>query len=609
MPFPFGGKFPQVTVNMDQNKMQSKGVSPSDVLDALQAQNVVAPVGTVKIGRLEYDIRNNAAATSLDEIGMMPIKQVNGAMIYIRDVASVSNGAEFQTNVVRQDGKRGVLISILKTGNASTLDVVSGILKLIPEIKLTIPKEVNIRPVNDQSIFVRAAVKGVIREIVIAACLTSLMILLFLGSWRSSIIIAISIPLSILSSVIVLGMIGETINIMTLGGLALAVGILVDDATVTIENIERFLENGYGLYDAILDGAAQISVPALVSTLCICIVFLPMFFLEGVSKYLFVPLAESVIFAMLASYVLSRTLVPTMALYLLRHKSHAPSRNPLVRVQRSFESRFEALRSSYQVLLTRLVVRRKLFVPAFLGVCICAFILVPFVGKDFFSNVDSGSFILHFRGQSGLRIEESARLADEIENQIRKSIPGNEIVGITDNIGLPYSPNNMMHLTNGMTGASDGDITVTLNENHHPTANYIRELRKQLPRLFPDAVLYFLPADQTTQILNFGMPAPIDIQFQGNDVAAASQQAAGMLDELRHVPGLTDIRIEQPQDYPTFKVNIDRTKAEQGGFTTRDVTQSMLDTLSSSFQTTPMWYFNTKNGVDTRWPCRPRSTT
>jgi CzcA family heavy metal efflux pump len=597
LPQPYGGKFPQITVNMDQNLMQSKGVSPGDLLAALNAQNVVLPSGTAKVGPVEYDVRTNSAPHTIDELGMLPIKQVNGAIVYVRDVATVSSGYAFQTNVVRQNGHRGVLITVIKAGNASTLNVVKGIRALLPRILQTVPPNLRITALSDQSEFVRAAVSGVIREAVIAAALTALMILLFLGSWRSTIIIAISIPLSILTSVIVLSLIGETINTMTLGGLALAVGILVDDATVTIENIERFLENGYELREAILDGAAQIAVPALVSTLCICIVFLPMFFLQGVSRYLFAPLAEAVMFAMIASYILSRTLVPTIAMYLLRPKEHSATRNPLVVFQRGFEAGFERVRGAYQILLTRLVFARKFFVPAFLGVCLCGFLLLPFLGQDFFPSTDSGEFILHMRAKTGTRIEETARLADQIETSIRRKIPGKEVNNVLDNLGLPYSPYNTMHLTSGIVGAEDGDILVSLNEDHHPTANYVRQLRRELPREFPGTEFYFLPADITTQILNFGLPAPIDIQLQSDDVAAGTQQATAMLDELRQVPGLTDLRIQQPMDYPTLNVNLDRTKAEQGGYTARDVAESMLNSLSGSFQITPMFFLNYKNGV------------
>ncbi len=598
LPQPYGGKQPQISVNMDQAKMQSKGVSPGDLLAAMTAQNVVMPSGTAKIGVSEYDVRTNAAPRTIEELAMLPIKQVNGAMVYVRDVATVSDGASFQTNIVRQDGNRGVLISVLKNGNASTLDVVKGIRELLPRVAQLTPSNLRVTPLSDQSVFVRAAVSGVIREAIIAATLTGIMILLFLGSWRSTLIIAVSIPLSILTSVLVLGFIGETINTMTLGGLALAVGILVDDATVTLENIERYLEDGYPLLEAILDGAAQIAVPALVSTLCICIVFLPMFFLSGVAKYLFAPLAEAVIFAMIASYILSRTLVPTLAMYLLRHKNTAPSRNPLVNFQRAFERGFERVRSGYQLLLTRLVFKRKVFIPIFLGLCVCVGLLIPFLGQDFFPATDSGEFILHVRAATGTRIEETAKLADLVEGSIRQTIPPAEVNNILDNLGLPYSPMNTMHLTNGLIGPSGGDIMVTLNEDHRPTAEYVRQLRDKLPRQFPGTTFYFLPADITTQILNFGLPAPIDVQIQSNDMAASSAQAAQLLAKLRTVPGLTDLRIQQPVDYPTLEVAVERTKAEQGGYTTRDVAQSMLNSLSGSFQITPMFFLNWKNGVN-----------
>ena len=598
LPLPYGGKQPQITVSMDQARMQSKGVSPGDLLTAMTSQDVVQPSGTAKIGSSEYDVRSNASPRTIAELSDLPIRQVNGAMVYVRDVATVSDGAAFQTNVVRQNGRRGVLISVLKAGNASTLDVVKGIRGLFKRVHDIAPPNLEITPLSDQSIFVRGAVTGVIREAVIAAALTGLMILLFLGSWRSTLIIFVSIPLSILSSVLVLSALGQTINTMTLGGLALAVGILVDDATVTLENIERFLEEGYGLREAILDGAAQIAVPALVSTLCICIVFLPMFFLNGVSKFLFAPLAEAVMFAMIASYILSRTLVPTLAMYLLRHKNTAPSRNPLVQFQRGFEGRFERLRAGYQTLLTSLVLRRTLFIPVFLGICLCAGLLIPFLGQDFFPSSDSGEFILHLRNKTGTRIEETARVADLVEAEIRRTVPPAEMGDILDNLGLPYSQLNTVHLTNGLIGASGGDILVSLKEDHHPTADYIRELRKSLPRDFPGVTFYFLPADITTQILNFGLPSPIDIQIQGNDMVADTDVANDMLTKLRQVPGLADLRIQQPLDYPTLDVAIDRTKAEQGGYTTRDVSSSMLNSLSSSQQITPQFFLNWKNGVN-----------
>src|SRR5271154_6719096 len=522
VPSPYGGKQRQVTINMDQNAMQSKGIAPGDILNAVALQNVVMPAGTIKIGESEYDVRTNGTPRTVDQIAGLPIKQAPGTTTYLRDLASVSDGFQVQTNIVRQDSHRGVLVTVLKSGNASTLDVVKGIRRLLPRVASIAPSNLRMVPLADQSIFVRAAVSGVIREAVIAAALTGLMILLFLGSWRSTLIIAISIPLSILTSVIVLGFLGETINIMTLGGLALAVGVLVDDATVTIENIERYLEEGHELRDAILEGAAQIAVPALVSTLCICIVFLPMFFLNGVARYLFVPLAEAVVFAMLASYILSRTLVPTLAMYLLRVKKHlSGSRNPLVLFQRAFERGFEHVRAAYQRTLEQLVAHRRVFIPLFLAPCLCAFLLVPWLGQDFFPSTDSGQFILHVRAPSGRRIEETARLCDLVERNIRQQIPSAELDNILDNIGLPYSSMNTQHLTNGTLNAADADIMVSLKQDHHPTANYVRELREKLPRLFPGATFYFLPADITTQILNFGLPAPIDVQLEGNDIEAS----------------------------------------------------------------------------------------
>ena len=598
VPSPYGGKQRQISVNMDQAAMESKGIAPGDVLDALARQSVVMPSGTIKVGQSEYDVRTNGSPRTVEELANIPLKQVNGTTIYLRDVASVSDGFQVQTNIVRQDGRRGVLISILKSGNSSTLDVVRGIRSILPRVASTVPPQLKMTPLSDQSIFVRAAVQGVIREAVIAAGLTAVMILIFLGSWRSTLIIAVSIPLSILSSVIVLGLIGETINTMTLGGLALAVGILVDDATVTIENIERFLEQGHTLREAILEGASQISVPALVSTLCICIVFLPMFFLGGVARYLFVPLAEAVVFAMLASYLLSRTLVPTLAMYLLRAKEHVASTKGLfAHFHQGFEHMFERVREGYRSLLQRLVFRRRIFIPSFLGLCLAAFVLVPFLGEDFFPQTDSGQFILHVRGPSGMRIEETARLFDLVETEIRKEIPAAQIDNILDNIGLPYSALNTQHLTNGTLGNGDGDILVTLKRDHRPTANYVRALRSNLPRIFPGDTFYTLPADITTQILNFGLPAPIDVQIEGNDANASKAQADKILGELREVPGLTDLRIQQPFDYPTLQVGVDRTKAAQGGYTEEDVSSSVLNTLSGSFQVTPMFFLNWNNMV------------
>ncbi len=599
IPYPYGGKQRQVMVDLDPRLLQSKGLAPVDIVNTLGQQNIVLPSGTAKIGEFEYDVATNASPRTVAELNDLPIKVVGNSTIYIRDVAHVRDGFSPQTNVVRQDGRRGTLVTVLKTGSASTVDVVQGIRNLLPRVIPTLPPALKIQLLADQSVFVKAAVSGVIREAVIAACLTAVMILVFLGSWRSTVIIAVSIPLSILSSVIALSMLGETINIMTLGGLALAVGILVDDATVTIENIERHREGGHDDRAAILDGAAEIAVPALVSTLCICIVFLPMFFLGGVARYLFVPLAESVIFAMLASYVLSRTLVPTLAMYLLKPapEGGTESRNPLVRAQRAFERGFERFRSTYRDLLTTLVGRRRLFIPLFLGTCLLAFLLAPLLGQNFFPDTDSGQLSLHMRAKTGTRIEETARIADLVEAAIRREIPASELDVILDNIGLPYSSINWIHSASGVIGAADADILVSLKERHGPTADHVRTLRRILPQEFPGVTFYFLPADMVTQIINFGLPAPIDVQIDGADVAGNRRVAEQMLNELRRVPGLVDLRIQQPFDYPKFDVAIDRTKAGQGGFTARDIGNSLLVSLSGSFQTTPTFFLNWQNGV------------
>ncbi|HUA92376.1 MAG TPA: efflux RND transporter permease subunit [Terracidiphilus sp.] len=599
VPYPYGGKQRQVMVNLNPQLLQAKGLSPNDVLTALGNQNLILPGGTAKMGQFEYDVDLNGDLKAIQEFNDLPIKTVGNSVIYLRDVATVSDGFAPQTNIVRQNGNRGALVTVLKAGDASTIDVVKGIRQLLPRVEQTLPPELRVQPLSDQSIFVRGSIDGVIREAVIAAALTGLMILLFLGSWRSTLIIAISIPLSILTSVIVLSFLHQTINIMTLGGLALAVGILVDDATVTIENIERHFEEGAELHDGILQGAAQIAVPAFVSTLCICIVFLPMFFLSGVAHYLFVPLAEAVIFAMLASYILSRTLVPTLAMYLLKAHNHGgpASRSLFARFQAGFERLFEAIRSTYSTLLARLLALRVVFVPAFLAVCLLAFALIPFLGQDFFPDTDSGQFTLHVRAKTGTRIEETARLADEVENSIRATIPASEMDNVLDNIGLPYSSINYIYNRSGLTGAADADILVSLKENHHPTANYVRELREKLPGEFPGVTFYFLPADIVTQILNFGLPAPIDIQIDGADITDNQRVAEQMLNELRHVRGIADLRIQQQSDYPKFHIDVDRTKALQAGYTERDVAESSLISLSGSFQVTPMFYLNPKNGV------------
>jgi multidrug efflux pump subunit AcrB len=599
VPSVYGGRQRSIMLNLDPKKMQAQGISPDEVLAAFGNQNIVQPGGTAKIGPTEYDVRFNSTPSTLEGLRNIPLKQVDGATVYLKDVATVTDGAIPQTNIVRQDGHRAVLITILKSGSASTLSVVKGIMDLLPRVAATVPKELKITPIGDQSIFVRSSIDGVIREGVIAATLTGLMILLFLGSWRSTLIIAVSIPLSILTSIIVLSLIGQTINIMTLGGLALAVGILVDDATVEIENTNRYLEEGHQLREAILEGAAQIAVPALVSTLSICIVFLPMFFLSGVTGYLFMPLAEAVVFAMLASYILSRTLVPTMAMYLLKPVDHhAPlSQNIFARFQRGFERGFESVRSSYESLLAQLVKARKLFIPLFLLGCLIMLFLIPLLGQNFFPNNDNGSFILHVRAKTGTRIEETARLCDLVEQSIRSTVPPNQMDNILDNIGLPYSTLNTQHATSGLFGAADADVMVSLKENHSPTADYVRTLRERLPREFPGVTFYFLPSDIVTQILNFGLPAPIDIQIEGADDNGNRTVAAKMMQQLSQVPGLVDLRLEQPNDGPVLQVAVDRTKALQGGYTQNDIGGSAVNILSGSAQLQPQYFLNDKNHV------------
>ena len=599
VPYPYGGKQRQVMIDLNPAELQANALSPFDVVTAVNNQNLLLPSGTAKIGQFEYDVDMNYSPQRIAEINDFPLKAAGNSTISVRDVANVRYGFAPQTNIIRRDGQRGVLVSILKAGSASTLDVVQGIKKILPRVAATLPPELRITPLSDQSVFVRASIDGVTREAIIAACLTGLMILLFLGSWRSTLIIAISIPLSILTSIIMLSMLHETINIMTLGGLALAVGILVDDATVTIENIERFLEEGNALQQAILEGAAQISVPALVSTLCICIVFLPMFFLSGVARYLFVPLAEAVVFAMLASYVLSRTLVPTLAMYLLRARSHGPrkTRNPLIQFQRAFERGFERVRTHYQAILTTLVYRRYVFVPVFVLVCLSATALLSFLGRDFFPTSDTGIFKLHVRMKTGTRIEETARAFDLVDTAIRRAIPQSELGAILDNIGLPYSQLNLSYSNSGQVGSADGDIMVSLNEKHRPTDEYVQKLRTSLPREFPGVTFYFLPADIVTQILNFGLPSPIDLQIVGNDVQASRAFADRILPQLQRIPGAVDLHVHQVFDEPKLHIQVDRTKAAESGFTQVDLARNFLTSLSGSFQTQPTFWLNPQNGV------------
>jgi multidrug efflux pump subunit AcrB len=604
IPYPYGGKQRQVQVDLNLQALQSKGLSPADVVNTIATQNLILPSGTAKVSQFEYQIETNSAPAKVDELNDLPIRAVNGATVYIRDVAHVRDGFPPQTNIVRVDGQRASLLSVIKTGDASTLDIVEGIRAKLPGVKAQLSPALRITPLGDQSIFVRASIDGVVREAIIAACLTGIMILVFLGSWRSTLIIAVSIPLSILSSLLVLSALGETINIMTLGGLALAVGILVDDATVEIENINRNIEMGKAVEQAILDGAAQIAIPAFVSTLSICIVFVPMFFLTGVAKFLFVPMAEAVVFAMLASYLLSRTVVPTMAKYLLQeHDDDAmerrqQSRNPFVRFQLGFEHYFEKLRSAYRGLLQTCIAHSAIFLLFFVVFCIgSAVLLYPFLGQDFFPSVDAGQFKLHLRARTGTRIEETARLCDEVDDTIREVIPKKELVTIIDNIGLPYSGINTTYSNSAPIGPADADIQVSLAEGHHPTEAYVQRLRTTLAHRFPGTIFYELPVDMVTQILNFGLPAPIDIQVVGPNLEGNRDFAEQLLNRIKYVPGTADLRIQQPFDNPHLMVDVDRSKAQQIGLQQRDVAQSLLIATSGSFQTTPNFWLNPQTGV------------
>jgi multidrug efflux pump subunit AcrB len=603
VPYPYGGKVRQAQVDLDMAALQAKRLSPLDVVNAISAQNLILPSGTAKLGSFEYNVDMTSSPKTLDLMNDFPIKTIGNTTIYIRDVAHVRDGYPPQTNIVRVDGQRSILMTIQKIGNASTLSIISGIMQLLPQAKTTLPPDLDIRPLADQSLFVRAAIQGVSREALIAACLTGIMILIFLGSWRSTLIIAVSIPLSILTSIIVISALGETINIMTLGGLALAVGILVDDATVEIENINRNLALGKEITQAILDGAQQIAVPALVSTLCICIVFAPMFLLTGVARFLFVPMAEAVVFAMLASYMLSRTLVPTMAKYLLKghgegsHGETASSRNPFVRLQARFEGAFERLRGGYRRRLESCIRRRGLFIAGFLAAALCSFALVPWLGQDFFPSVDSGEFNLHLRAPTGTRIEETAALCDQVEAEIRKLIPPGELASIIDNVGVPVSGINLSYSNSAPVGSGDADIMVALSANHQPTARYVHDLRLRLAQDFPGVTFYFLPTDMVSQILNFGLPAPIDVQVVGNNLEANRQFADLLLEKIRHVPGTVDLRIQQPFNQPKLHLYVDRTKADQLGFTQREIASNLLISLSGSFQTSPTFWLDPKNHV------------
>ncbi|MDA8416161.1 MAG: efflux RND transporter permease subunit, partial [Betaproteobacteria bacterium] len=623
LPSPYGGKVREIMVDLDPIAMQSKGVSAQDVENALAEQNLILPAGTEKIGKFEYNVYINDDPKDFRELNNIPIKVVNSqsavheanqSMVLLRQVGHVRDGAPPQINIVKVDGQKSVLMTVLKNGDTSTLDIVENVKKMIPKILDGLPNGLHAKQFADQSVFVRAAISGVVREGVTAALLTSLMILLFLGSWRSTIIVSMSIPLCILSSITVLSFMGQTLNVMTLGGLSLAVGILVDDATVMIENINHHLEMGKSVTKAIIEAASQIVQPAFVSTFSICIVFIPMFFLTGVSKYLFVPMAEAVVFAMIASFILSQTFVPTMANFLL--KAHDPSQTHhdvnrstkgkgfflrgivyLNRFQAGFEKRFSAFRLGYATLLERAVSSRKQFVPAYLGVVFLSLLLFPFLGRDFFPAVDGGQIKIHIRAQVGTRVESTSSLTDQIDSYIRKIIPANELETVVDNIGLPTSPINLAYVNTGTIGPQDADILISMKEDHGPTARYVERLRRDLPREFPGVSFAFLPADMVGQILNFGSPAPIDIQVSGNNWDESYAYIQMLRGKLEHVPGIADVRVQQSDNYPQYDVDVHREMAKSLGFTERDVTNSLLSTLSGSFQVAPTFWLNPNNRV------------
>jgi len=605
VPFPYGGKNRLISVDLDTAALQARGLSPADVVNAVNLQNLILPSGTAKFGATEYTVKMNGSPDAIAGLGDLPVRTSGGATTYLRDVASVRDGFSPQTNIVRQDGARGVLLSVLKNGGASTLDIVDNLRALLPRAAQTLPADVKVTPLFDQSVFVKAAVKGVIAEAVIAALLTAAMVLLFLGNWRSTLIIAATIPLSILASILVLQMLGETLNLMTLGGLALSVGILVDQAIVTIENIERHLHLGTPLLEAIEVGAGEIGVPAFVSTLCICIVFVPMFFLSGVARFLFVPMAEAVVFAMIASYLLSRTLVPTLVMLLMATSHAAPSggsvtptkANALQRLYRAFDRQFERVRRVYTLALSGLLAQRKRFALLFSGFCLLSCGLIPFLGRDFFPSVDSGQIRLHLRAPTGTRIEETARLADEVEAAIREMIPADQLETILDNLGVPNSGINLSYSNAGTIGTLDGELQLSLKEGHRPTDEFVSLLRAELPKRFPGTEFFFQPADIVTQILNFGLPAAIDVQFTGQNLAANAALAAELTRRIRQIPGAVDAHVHQRNDLPALNLNMDRSRLQQLGLTASNVGQNVLISLSGSSQTAPAFWLNPQNGV------------
>jgi CzcA family heavy metal efflux pump len=603
IPWPFGGKSRQIQIDLDPDALQARGLSGQDVANALAEQNVIIPAGTQKIGEYEYTIQINNAPKTIEEIGDLPIRVVDGTIIYIRDVADVYDGSAVQTNIVHVDGGRSVLMSIFKNGNTSTLDVIEGIKRRLEEVKPSMPDTLEVKQIGDQSLFVKNAVNAVLLEGIIAALLTSLMILLFLGSWRSTLIVTVSIPLSILGALTVMSALGHTLNIMTLGGLALAVGILVDEATVTIESINAHLEEGKDVVSAIIDGAQQIATPAFVSLLCICIVFVPMYFLQGIPKYLFVPMAEAVMLSMLFSFLLSRTLIPTLAKYLLVENNNHSVRTPtgmalwLSKGHKRFEQGFKSFQHSYSQVLTKAIASRKLFLAGFLSFAIVSFALMPFIGRNFFPTVDSGQISIHARAPVGLRVEETAARFGDIQKVIREIIPERELAAMVDNVGTYISSMNTIYANNGMIGSQDGDIQISLAQDHAPTDVYIKRLREVLPERFPDMTFSFLPADMVSQVLNFGAPSPIDIQIRGNDLDANFNYANTLIKALRAIPGIADVRVQQSRQSPSLDIEVDRTQAAYGGLTQRDISQSLVVNLSGSAQVAPTFWLNPENGV------------
>ena len=596
IPFPYGGKQRFISVDLDLKALQARGLSPADAVNALNAQNLILPSGTAKFGATEYNVTLDASPDAIAGLNDLPVRTVNGVTTYMRDVAYVRDGFQPQTNIVRRDGERGVLLSILKNGGASTLDIVADLRALLPRATQILPPDLKVTPLFDQSVFVKAAILGVVLEALLAAGLTALMVLLFLGNWRTTVIIALTIPLSILASILALRLLGQTLNLMTLGGLALSVGILVDQAIVTIENIERHLHAGEDLHDAIIIGAGEIGVPAFVATLCICIVFVPMFFLEGVARYLFVPMAMAVVFAMVFSYILSRTLVPTLVMLMMKgHRSH--SSNAFTRVYQAFDRQFERARNAYAVTLGSVLDRRMLFGALFLAFSLLSCLLYPVLGRDFFPSVDAGQIRLHFRAPTGTRIEETAQIADKVEAEIRKLIPRDELETILDNLGVPNSGINLSYSNAGTFGTLDGEILMSLRDGHRPTEELVSLLRRELPPRFPGIEFFFQPADIVTQILNFGLPAAIDVQFSGNNVARNAELAGELVKKIRAIPGAVDAHVHQRLDAPAVDLQMDRTRLQQMGLNANNVGQNLLIALAGSSQTSPAFWLNPQNGV------------